>query len=245
MAYHLINAFLDKGISILQILARNERSGRALSENFNIPCITDPEKLNREADLYILAVQDDQIMAAAHSLKLRNQLLVHTSGYTPLEILSGSSANTGVIWPLQTLTEGREADYHQIPVFVEGNTKENEEMLVDFMSLISNHVGITDSPTRRQIHLAAVIASNLTNHLYTISASLLEKADVPFDVLVPLINETAGKTRLQHPRFNQTGPAARKDFQVIEKHLEMLKDEPAYREIYRLLTENIIQHHSK
>jgi len=245
VAYHLVNAFNNKGIPILQILARNERSAGLLSERFNTPYILKPSELNKHADLYILAVQDDLISEVAHSLKLKDQLLVHTSGFSPLQILSGASENTGVFWPLQTLTFGKTTDYQHMPVFVEGSSTENEKLLADFAGLISEKVMVTDSVARRQIHLAAVIASNLTNHLYSISASLLEKYDIPFEVLMPLIRETANKAAMQHPLLNQTGPAVRHDIKVLEAHLEMLRDNPEYREIYRLITENIFQLHSK
>jgi predicted short-subunit dehydrogenase-like oxidoreductase (DUF2520 family) len=244
VAYNLVNAFSSSGIRILQILARNERSAGPLAEKFKIPYILHPSELNKQADLYILAVQDDLISAVAHSLKLKDHLLVHTSGFSPLEILSGASENTGVFWPLQTLTSGKPTDYQHMPVFVEGSSTGNEQMLADFAGLISENVRITGSTARRQIHLAAVIASNLTNHLYHIAATLLEKYDIPFEVLVPLIRETAGKAAMQHPLLNQTGPAARNDIGVLEAHLEMLRDMPDYQEIYRLLTENIVQLHA-
>jgi len=245
VAYHIVNAFNNKGIRILQILARNERSAGPLSEKFNIPYILDSSGLNKQADLYILAVQDDLISEVAHSLKLKDQLLVHTSGFSPLETLSGASENTGVFWPLQTLTTGKPTDYQSMPVFVEGSSKENEQLLAALAGLISENVRATDSAARRQVHLAAVIAANLTNHLYNLAASLLEKYKIPFDVLVPLIKETANKAAMQHPLLNQTGPAIRNDLKVMEAHMEMLRDKHEYREIYRLITENIIKLHSK
>jgi len=244
VSYHMIRAFTLKEVNVLQILAHNEKTALKLSKIFSLPYIMDPARLIKEADLYILAVQDDRIRETALQLGLKEQLLVHTSGFTSIDVLNGASNRTGVIWPLQTLSFANALDYSHIPFFLEGNSTEISEKLFQFTSLVSDKIMITDSPTRQKIHLAAVIASNLTNHLYAISASILERQDIPFNVLVPLISETAAKAGRQHPLLSQTGPAVRKDMRVIEKHLELLRDDPAFRDIYRLITDNIIHHHS-
>jgi predicted short-subunit dehydrogenase-like oxidoreductase (DUF2520 family) len=245
VAFHLVKAFSKTGVRILQILAHNEKTASALSKTFSVPYILDPALLFKEADLYLLTVQDDYIRETAVGLHLKDQLLVHTSGFSSLNLLSGASTRTGVLWPLQTLSSGRAIEYKDIPFFIEGKSEEIAELLSQFASLVSNRVMVSDSPTRQKIHLAAVIASNLTNQLYSISASILERQDIPFGVLAPLILETASKAGKQHPFRSQTGPAVRKDLKVIEKHLELLRDDPAFRDIYRLITENIIHHHSK
>jgi predicted short-subunit dehydrogenase-like oxidoreductase (DUF2520 family) len=245
VAFHLIRAFSKKGINVVQILAHNEKTVVALSRAYKVPYILDPKKLFKDGDLYLLTVQDDKISETAKGLHLKDQLLVHTSGFTSIEALSGTSQRTGVMWPLQTLSAGRAIDFKNIPFFIEGSSEEISGQLFQFVSMISRRVIVTDSPTRQKIHLAAVIASNLTNQLYSISASILERQDIPFNVLAPLILETAAKAGKQHPLLSQTGPAVRKDLTVIEKHLELLKDDPAFRDIYRLITENIIHHHSK
>lgn len=245
MAFHLVKAFSAKGIGVLQILAHNEKTATVLSKAFKVPYILDPAKLFRDADLYLLTVQDDHIRETAEGLHLKDQLLVHTSGFTSIGVLSGTSSRTGVVWPLQTLSTGRAIDFKHIPIFIEGCSEEIAGILSQFAGLISSRVIVADSATRQKIHLAAVIASNLTNQLYSIAASILERQDIPFDVLAPLILETAAKAGTQHPLKSQTGPAVRNDMNVIEKHLELLQDDPAFRDIYRLITETIIHHHSK
>jgi predicted short-subunit dehydrogenase-like oxidoreductase (DUF2520 family) len=245
VAYHLVKAFSKKGIGVFQILAHNEKTAVLLSKAFAVPYILDPAKLFKDADLYLITVKDDNIRETAKGLHLKDQLLVHTSGFTSIGALSGASSRTGVMWPLQTFSAGRAIEFKNIPFFIEGCSEEISGILAQFAGLISRRVMVTDSPTRQKIHLAAVIASNLTNQLYSISASILERQDIPFDVLAPLILETAAKAGKQHPLNSQTGPAVRNDLTVIEKHLEMLRDDPAFRDIYRLITENIIHHHSK
>lgn len=245
IAWHLVRAFSARGIGVLQILAHNEKTARSLSKAFSVPCIMEPALLLKNADLYVLAVQDDRIREVALGLGLKKQLLVHTSGFSSIDLLSGASENTGVLWPLQTFTSGKNVEFGTIPIFIEGRSGIISGRLARFAGLVSERVMITDSPTRQKIHLAAVIASNLTNQLYSISASILERQDIPFSVLAPLILETAMKAGQQHPLRSQTGPAVRKDLYVIEKHLELLRDDPAFRDIYSMITENIMHHHSK
>lgn len=244
VAWHLINAFSAKGIRVVQMLARNEKKAARLSKAFNIPFILNPEKLYKKADLYLLAVQDDQIVKTAASLGLTEQFLVHTSGFTSLDALKGASSATGVIWPLQTLTAGKKVDYSNIPFLIEASSEELLEKLNQLLKPISPRIIATDSQMRQRIHLAAVIASNLANHLYTISASILERQGIPFDILGPLIQETASKAARLHPFKSQTGPAVRRDLEVIGKHLELLRDEPDFHDIYKMISENISHFHS-
>ena len=93
------------------------------------------------------------------------------------------------------------------------------------------------------IHLAAVFTCNFTNHMYALAAELLEKYHLPFDVMLPLIDETARKVHELPPCDAQTGPAVRYDENVINKHLSMLEDTPALQEIYKLMSKSIHEHH--
>jgi predicted short-subunit dehydrogenase-like oxidoreductase (DUF2520 family) len=86
------------------------------------------------------------------------------------------------------------------------------------------------------------LACNFVNALYAMAADRLsEHADLPFDVLRPLIEETACKAiEATHPRCVQTGPAVRGDFSVAERHTAMLQSE-LQKDIYKLLTQYIWQ----
>src|SRR5687767_7490276 len=47
------------------------------------------EKISRvpdDADLYVIAVKDDAILAVAKKLRIRHGILIHTSGFQPLSI---------------------------------------------------------------------------------------------------------------------------------------------------------------
>ena len=75
--------------------------------------------------------------------------------------------------------------------------------------------------------------------LYRLSEEVCQKEGIPFDILQPLILETAQKIKHTSPYLAQTGPAIRGDFETIKKHLMLLKDDEEKKEIYQLLTASI------
>ena len=75
--------------------------------------------------------------------------------------------------------------------------------------------------------------------MYALAAGLLKKHQLPFEIMLPLIDETARKVHEIEPHLAQTGPAIRYDENVINNHLQMLSDEPEMQELYRLISESI------
>ena len=91
---------------------------------------------------------------------------------------------------------------------------------------------------RERLHVAGVFANNFTNHMYAIAADILRDTHIPFQVLLPLIDQTAEKVHHLPPREAQTGPAKRKDEQVMRHHLSLLKTEEQ-QQLYRLVSKMI------
>ena len=111
--------------------------------------------------------------------------------------------------------------------------------LKEVAAALSGKVYEADSAQRERLHLAAVFACNFANHMYDLAARLLEDNRLPFEVLLPLIDDTARKVHELSPHSAQTGPAVRYDENVISHHLQMLAGEPPLQEVYRLLSRNI------
>ena len=243
VAYHLVKAFLDSGLHVAQVVARTEVSARKFSSRFQVPVVSSAPSLLTGSDLYVLAVSDDRINDAARALKIKGQLVVHTAGTVPMGILNGISSNIGVFYPIQTLSFGRDIDNREIPLCIEANTPENLKKLEILAGRISDKIYLINSEQRKILHLAAVFASNFTYHMYTVAARILEKEGIDPGILYPLILETAHKAVRLAPGTSQTGPAARKDQHVIGQHLELLRDDSMYKEIYQLLSESISRHH--
>ena len=157
-----------------------------------------------------------------------------------MEILERTHKNCGVFYPLQTFTKGVALNYTEIPFFIEGSSEAVTARLKQLAGHISEKVYDAGSDKRRRLHLASVFACNFVNHLYARAWEILEDAGLPPEALTPLIEETAAKTRRTDPRHGQTGPAARGDFNVIEKHIAMLADRPESQTEYRLLSQGIL-----
>ena len=153
--------------------------------------------------------------------------------------------NFGVIYPLQTFSRKREVNFRDIPVFIEANSSANLEILRNIAGSISGIVSEADSEQRQLLHISAVFACNFVNHFYFIASELLKKNNVSFDVIKPLILETALKVQELQPIEAQTGPAVRFDKNIIDKHLSKLADAEEYRQLYELISKSIFEHHKK
>ncbi len=246
LAEALAHAVVQKGMS-LTIAARNVAKARLIADHCH-RCGEDESEVQvcelvaipANADLYILAVSDRAIGEVAHSLPLvAGSILLHTSGATPIEALP-THLRRGVLYPLQTFTAGREVDFSQIPLFIEGCDAECEELIRDFASTVSRHVAHADSEQRRRLHLAAVFACNFANHMFSIGEHIAHTAGFGFELLIPLICQTTkNATNSPSPRNIQTGPAVRGDVASQQRHLELLADDERLSEIYKLISENI------
>ena len=106
---------------------------------------------------------------------------------------------------------------------------------------ISQKVFELNDEQRATAHVTAVMVNNFTNYLFTAADEILEKENLPFDLLRPLILETAHKVQSANPKEMQTGPAARGDEATIERHLQFLEKYPDLKPVYELLTERILK----
>ncbi|MBP1631216.1 MAG: oxidoreductase [Bacteroidetes bacterium] len=206
----------------------------------NVRCISSRGEIKEEdlkSDLIIIAVSDKAIEEVADKLRINNSILVHTSGSMDMEILKARAENYGVFYPLQTLSKGNDIDFSLIPLCIEASNQEARQRLNTLASKLTPMVYDINSEQRKQLHIAAVFACNFTNHLLGIAKEELDKKNIPFNILFPLIDQTIEKAKLNNPFDVQTGPAIRNDDQVMEIHKSSLEDDE--REIYELISEKI------
>lgn len=239
VAWHLGMALKDNKINILQVLGRTTAPVKKLAKMLKTEYVLDFNKMNINADLYIIAVSDDAIGEVIKKLHLDRQLVVHTAGSIPMSVFKGHLKNFGVFYPLQTFTKNRPIHFDNLPVCIEANDEENMNQLVQLAGRISQKVLMMESEKRAVLHLAAVFACNFTNHMYTIASRILESADIDFSILHPLIIETALKATGMKPAEAQTGPAVRKNRMLMVEQMKKLEKDPALREIYRILSDHI------
>lgn len=240
VATHLGRAFKMAGQSIVQVWSRDISNASELADTLAAEPISEMFDLDRSADLYIIAVKDEAIREVALALDISDKLIVHTSGSTGLDILDGVSSRIGVFYPLQTFSKTKSVDFRQIPIAIEGNTADVTSTIRAIADRLSERVIELSSEQRKALHIAAVFACNFTNHLFALSQELLREQKLDFDLLRPLIAETADKIQMNDPISVQTGPAIRDDKTTIQAHLNLLHDKQELMELYQKLSQSIV-----
>lgn len=236
----LLGTSLSKaGYNIIQVWSRNLEHAEALAKLLHAQFTDDIGQVVDSADLYILSISDDAIPSVVSKIKPINGIIVHTSGSTSIDIFRDKFSHYGVFYPFQTFSIGKDVDFKKVPILIEGSESTSLSALKSVALSISDKVQECSSDQRKILHIAAVFACNFTNYFYTISQKLLEENGLAFDLIRPLILETALKVQEIMPGEAQTGPAARNDLSIINSHLEQLKNEPELSAIYRLLSDQI------
>lgn len=199
-------------------------------------------ELPQDADAYIIAVKDSALQEVISKVTKgrESSLFLHTAGSMPLSVFDGYTRHGGVLYPMQTFSMEREVDFREIPLFIEASDAESLQQIRTLADGISQHVYELSTADRRYLHLAAVFACNFVNHCYTLAADVLAQKGLPFDVMLPLVDETARKVHELSPKAAQTGPAIRGDQNVMKAQAALL-DTPE-RTIYELLSKSIQEH---
>jgi len=241
VAHHLCEVIHSSDdINVKQVFGRTKRSLRSIQNE--IDTTTSLSDL-KKADVYIMAISDDAIKDFSKTLPINNCLVVHTSGSVPMNVLD-SNNRKGVFYPLQTFSKEMNLNFRTIPICLEAEHHKDLDLLKEVGHALSDQVEVIDSQKRATLHLAAVFVNNFVNHLYAIGYDLLDKESLPFDLLKPLIHETANKIDSISPSSAQTGPAIRNDQKTIEKHLHLLKNN-SNKEIYRMFSTFISKSYGK
>ncbi|MGB5383151.1 MAG: DUF2520 domain-containing protein, partial [Lutimonas sp.] len=235
VAVHMAKAMhTAKGIELVQRYARSTKN-QAYFES-NIPFTKSLSEL-KKADLYLLAINDDEIAEFSKQLNVSG-LVAHTSGSIPLTELKCKSTK-GVCYPVQTFSKNETMEYQNIPFCLEAEREKDMLLLKYFASAISQNVFEINSGQREKLHLAAVFANNFSNHMFKLANDICIEQNFTFDILKPLLMETVVKLDHMSPLEAQTGPARRNDQKVIQKHLDQLNH--TEKEIYQVITKSILK----
>ena len=241
VATHLGAAFKNAGHQIVQVYSRDAQHAALLAYHIKADPISSLDDINIETDLFIIAVKDDAIVGIAEQLSRYGKLIVHTSGATSLAVLELFTNNAGVFYPLQTFSTSKEVNFNTVPLCIEGANEEIVKLLMDLAWTVSQNVRRVDSEKRKILHLAAVFACNFPNYLYYAAGALLAEHGLEFNLLRPLIAETAAKVQAHVPQLVQTGPAIRNDVNTMTGHLQLLDENADLKQVYILLSQLIIK----
>ncbi|MDR0825331.1 MAG: DUF2520 domain-containing protein [Prevotella sp.] len=238
VATNLATELYSKSFDIVQVYSRTIESASMLAESVQADPVTDISAIVTNADLYIFSVKDSVLEELVSRVPANKGIWIHTAGSMPIDIFSGYTSRYGVLYPFQTFSKNRCADWSKVPVFIEASDQRTSVLLRDIAGQLSDKVMVLPAEKRKYLHLTGVFACNFTNHMYALSEQILKKIDLPFNIAIPLIDETAAKIHTLTPCEAQTGPAIRYDENVINKHLSLIEDNEV-KEIYRLISEDI------
>lgn len=244
VATHMAAAFKNAGHRMVQVYSQDIQHASLLAYHVGAEAIDNLELINTETDIFIISVKDDIIGKLAETLTAHKKLILHTSGATGLDVLLNYTNNAGVFYPLQTFSKTKELDFRTVPLCIEGADESIEKQLIELAQTVSNSIYKVDSQQRRVLHLAAVFACNFPNYLYAAAQQLLAGNNMGFEMLRPLILETAQKVQTNFPKDVQTGPAVRNDEYTMTAHMDMLENEPELKKIYQLLSQEIIKNNN-
>ena len=248
VAWHLLESFTLAGFQVQQVFGRNQKDADVFEAFGDTKYITDLKDIDPFADIYIICVNDDAIVTVAESLPFTldgNQILVHTSGGQSAEILSPFASHYGSFWPLQSLTKEAQILSNEIPIIITASDDFTSSLLVLLADAISDNFTIMSDNKKQELHLAAVLVNNFTNHLYSLTSAYCTDHGLDFHLLSSLIKETSLKAVGFDLSEIQTGPARRNDSSTIENHLSKLEGYPDLYKLYCLFTESIIRKYHK
>lgn len=246
LAWHLAPALDNMGYVVREVYSPNPNHAEALTERlYQAEVKATLDFSTSDSKVFIIAVSDDAIADIAREIILpEDAILVHTSGSQPISQLQyAATQHLGVFYPLQTFSKSKKVDFKDIPIFIESYTEEAEQALIQIAKSISKEVRKIGSEERKALHVAAVFASNFSNHMLTIAKEIMQQNSLDYDWLKPLITETINKSMYMGPEEAQTGPAKRADLNVLDIHLEFLKEQQSIAEIYKVISQHIIDTH--
>jgi predicted short-subunit dehydrogenase-like oxidoreductase (DUF2520 family) len=243
LAWHLAPALAAAGYPIKQVYSRSEISASALAEKIGVEWTTDAGALNPDADMLLFCIPDKAIKEFLCFIERKEELMmVHTAGSVPADVFAGIAKRYGVLYPLMTFSKERSVNLGNVPFCIEGSDPESLNVLENMAGCLSKQVHRMDSTERKRLHLAAIIAGNFSNHMYRLAKNYLSESGTDFDLLKPLILETALKVMEIDPAMAQTGPASRNDELVLREHAELLKEHPEWQKLYTFVSGSITNH---
>ena len=243
LASHLASGLTSAGVQVLEICGRNREETIRLAESIGSWAVFEVDKMDAPADVILVAVSDSAIggVSAAINSALeddRHAVVAHTAGSVKSDVLE-EHPNFGVFYPLQTFSTDRSTDWSGVPLLITGNNEASTDALTTLASRLSRTYSSISDSERLVLHLCATIANNFSNHMFAIAERIASEHDLSFDLLKPLILETATKVQSLAPELAQTGAAVRNDFGTINRHLEILQDHPELASLYREVTASI------
>ncbi len=194
----------------------------------------DMADLARDSELLLVAVSDRAINQVAEAVPETEALVFHASGAL-LSVRGGFSLH-----PLKSLPPvGLPSDLKNTLLVFEGEHRRTAKLIAAAVGARFCEVAPEQKPL---YHAAAVFGSNYVAAVADIAERLMTAAGVDNarEDLVALATSALENWRLHGDAKRFTGPAARGDREVMERHAAALAGDPQVAQLYELLAEQIV-----
>ncbi|OSZ78319.1 hypothetical protein CAP35_08670 [Chitinophagaceae bacterium IBVUCB1] len=244
-AWFMAKKLFEAGTECVAVYGRDMAKATALADEVNSTGKSLDAGVQDDADVCIMAISDHAIAEVCKSLSLKNTILCHTAGAVGIEVLQDAAINYGVLWPVYSITKNNLPQTRQIPTVYETNNAASQQLLLQVANSFTDIVYNADSAQRQMLHLTAVFSNNFSNHLFSIAKRICDDQQLPFSLLLPIIQQTVSRIENNSPETTQTGPAKRGDTETQEKHLQLLQQHTDWQEIYKAVSASIAEMHLK
>lgn len=244
-AWFIATRLHKAGYTCKGIYGRNPDHAQKLADAIKAPVVDHIKDIQDDADCCFLAISDHAIEEVAANFSFEFTTLIHTAGSVSRMVLEPYAVHAGVLWPIYSIIKDNLPKHREIPIAIKGTTQHSEMMLQQVAGTITDIFYTVSWEQRQWLHLCAVLCNNFTNHLMAVSEQICNKQQIPFSLLYPIVTQTAERIKQASPKKLQTGPARRGDNATIEKHMELLYQNPDWAELYRSVTTSIEKMYSK
>ena len=238
IAHYIGTRCKEAGNVIENIISTNETTGTSLAEKLDATYLSDYNQ--SQSKTFLLAIPDDAIRDLISEDFFNDKSVIHTSGSIGLEELTELSEHRACIWPIFSIKKEKLPTRNDIPFVLQSSNQPSRKKAVSFLKCLTNNVSEVDDKQKAILHLSAVLVNNFTNHLFAQSEQLLSSRNLSFnDLMIPIIQNTVNKLSHESPINLQTGPAVRGDQGTINKHLDVIQENPQLQEIYKVISKAI------
>ena len=246
VATFLIEKVRNTDWTIIQIIGKDAIKNNNFLLPENLKYSNQIEDLDKNVDVVLVCVTDNVVLSVINKISIENRLIIYFSGSLPLHIFQNRSNTIACIWPIFSIQKNNiptAADLPLIISYLESIPIIHQKLFMEIVAAISNNYNILNDHQKEVLHLCATITNNFSNHLFTIAKDILDKENIEFKSLLPLILNTTEKLRNSEPNKNQTGAAIRGDSTTMQKHEALLLDNPQNVELYKLMSKLIMEYY--
>lgn len=238
MARAVTERLLENGMAPKFIAARDWKNNSWDLLPRSVPKLTIGEVPIPSVDVLLFCVSDYAISVLSNFISA-SKVNIHFAGSLGLDEFQNDKGK-GVIWPIQSISGESQVHWDNIPLVWDADTDEAKSYTLQLAKILNSHqIQEMNLEARQKLHLAAVFISNFTNALFVGAEEILQDKN-QVKLLLPLLAHTALRYKGVDALKYQTGPASRNDKATMDKQLSSLHNYPDLQEIYKSISQYIL-----